>query len=152
MSAKVKGGKAATTSAAAAAAGGGSSSTGDEKKLLKKERVAPASSRPDPQLTSSGGGKKRRQEARGRRPDDDSFSCALAALCLHGDSKLRDAGMKKMEYKTRQWHEKCFSCCVCKTPIGTKSFIPKDQEIYCTGCYEETFATRCIKCNKFRLC
>lgn len=52
-----------------------------------------------------------------------------------------------MEYKTRQWHEKCFSCCVCKTPIGTKSFIPREQEIYCAGCYEEKYATRCIKCN-----
>ena len=35
------------------------------------------------------------------------------------------AGMKKMEYKSRQWHEKCFVCCTCKNPIGTKSFIPK---------------------------
>lgn len=58
------------------------------------------------------------------------------------------SGTKKMEYKTRQWHEKCFCCCVCKTPIGTKSFIPREQEIYCAGCYEEKFATRCIKCNK----
>lgn len=57
-------------------------------------------------------------------------------------------GTKKMEYKTRQWHEKCFSCCVCKTPIGTRSFIPREQEIYCAGCYEEKFATRCIKCNQ----
>lgn len=57
-------------------------------------------------------------------------------------------GTKKMEYKTRQWHEKCFSCCVCKNPIGTKSFIPREQEIYCAGCYEEKYATRCIKCNK----
>lgn len=53
-----------------------------------------------------------------------------------------------MEYKTRQWHEKCFACCVCKTPIGTKSFIPREQEIYCAGCYEEKYATRCIKCNQ----
>ena len=30
-----------------------------------------------------------------------------------------------MEYKTRQWHEKCFVCCTCTNPIGTKSFIPK---------------------------
>lgn len=59
-------------------------------------------------------------------------------------------GTKKMEYKTRQWHEKCFSCCVCKNPIGTKSFIPKEQEIYCAGCYEEKYATRCIKCSKVR--
>ncbi|KAK2702965.1 prickle planar cell polarity protein 3-A-like isoform X2 [Artemia franciscana] len=58
------------------------------------------------------------------------------------------AGTKKMEYKSRQWHEKCFCCCTCKTPIGTKSFIPREQEIYCTACYEDKFATRCIKCSK----
>lgn len=58
------------------------------------------------------------------------------------------SGTKKMEYKTRQWHENCFCCCVCKIAIGTKSFIPREQEIYCASCYEEKFATRCIKCNK----
>ncbi|XP_020280380.1 uncharacterized protein LOC109853064 isoform X1 [Pseudomyrmex gracilis] len=58
------------------------------------------------------------------------------------------AGTKKMEYKTRQWHEKCFCCVVCKNPIGTKSFIPREQEIYCAACYEDKFATRCVKCNK----
>jgi len=57
-------------------------------------------------------------------------------------------GTKKMEYKTRQWHEKCFACCMCKNPIGTRSFIPREQEIYCAGCYEEKFATRCVKCSK----
>jgi len=58
------------------------------------------------------------------------------------------AGMKKMEYKNRQWHEKCFVCCTCKMPIGTKSFIPKENDIYCTKCYEDKFATKCIKCGK----
>ncbi|WP_368072335.1 LIM domain-containing protein, partial [Pseudoalteromonas sp. BMB] len=53
-----------------------------------------------------------------------------------------------MEYKDHQWHEKCFCCCMCKNPIGTKSFIPRDNDIYCTGCYEEKYATRCIKCNQ----
>lgn len=62
------------------------------------------------------------------------------------------SGTKKMEYKTRQWHEKCFCCVVCKNPIGTKSFIPREQEIYCAGCYEDKFATRCVKCNKVRIC
>ncbi|GLG92991.1 Protein prickle [Gryllus bimaculatus] len=65
-----------------------------------------------------------------------------------GDACEISKRTKKMEYKTRQWHEKCFCCCVCKTPIGTKSFIPREQEIYCAGCYEEKFATRCVKCNK----
>ncbi|CAG0885008.1 unnamed protein product [Cyprideis torosa] len=75
------------------------------------------------------------------------YDAQFATRC-DGCGDVFRAGMKKMEYKTRQWHEKCFCCCVCKTPIGTKSFIPREQEIYCTGCYEEKFATRCIKCNK----
>jgi len=75
------------------------------------------------------------------------YEAQFAARCdACGD--VFKAGTKKMEYKTRQWHEKCFACCVCKTPIGTKSFIPREQEIYCAGCYEEKFATRCVKCNK----
>ena len=43
----------------------------------------------------------------------------VANTCEERDKK------KKMEYKTRQWHEKCFSCCVCKVPIG-----PLDQVFY----------------------
>ena len=63
-------------------------------------------------------------------------------------ARLVQAGMKKMEYKTRQWHERCFVCCVCSNPIGTKSFIPKENDIYCTSCYEDKFATKCVKCGK----
>ncbi len=37
--------------------------------------------------------------------------------------------MKKMEYKGKQWHDKCFCCALCKNPIGTKSFIPKNEEV-----------------------
>ncbi|XP_037035748.1 leupaxin isoform X6 [Bradysia coprophila] len=74
------------------------------------------------------------------------YDSQFASRC-DGCSEIFRAGTKKMEYKTRQWHEKCFSCCVCKTPIGTRSFIPREQEIYCSGCYEEKYATRCIKCN-----
>ncbi|KAK9888403.1 hypothetical protein WA026_000652 [Henosepilachna vigintioctopunctata] len=76
------------------------------------------------------------------------FKCCLGDDCRTGDASSLPLGTKKMEYKTRQWHEKCFCCCVCKVPIGTQSFIPREQEIYCAKCYEEKFATRCIKCNK----
>ncbi|XP_018804966.1 PREDICTED: prickle-like protein 3 isoform X4 [Bactrocera latifrons] len=75
------------------------------------------------------------------------YDAQFASRC-DGCGEVFRAGTKKMEYKTRQWHENCFCCCVCKTAIGTKSFIPREQEIYCAGCYEEKFATRCIKCNK----
>jgi len=40
------------------------------------------------------------------------------------------------------------SCALCKNPIGTKSFIPKNEEVYCATCYEDKFATRCTKCRK----
>ncbi|GAB6023468.1 hypothetical protein CHUAL_008247 [Chamberlinius hualienensis] len=75
------------------------------------------------------------------------YDAAFASRC-DGCSEVFRAGTKKMEYKGRQWHEKCFACVVCKTAIGTKSFIPRENDIYCTGCYEEKFATRCVKCNK----
>ncbi|KAL9905239.1 four and a half LIM domains protein limpet isoform 3-T4 [Glossina fuscipes fuscipes] len=75
------------------------------------------------------------------------YDAQFASRC-DGCGEVFRAGTKKMEYKTRQWHENCFCCCVCKIAIGTKSFIPREQEIYCASCYEEKFATRCIKCNK----
>ncbi|XP_011312452.1 zinc finger protein 845 isoform X3 [Fopius arisanus] len=75
------------------------------------------------------------------------YDAQFASRC-DGCGEIFRAGTKKMEYKTRQWHEKCFCCVVCKNPIGLKSFIPREQEIYCAGCYEDKFATRCVKCNK----
>jgi len=75
------------------------------------------------------------------------YDAQFATRC-DGCNDVFRAGMKKMEYKTRQWHEKCFVCCTCKNPIGTKSFIPKEHEIYCAKCYEDKFATKCIKCVK----
>ena len=77
------------------------------------------------------------------------YDAQFATRC-DGCGDVFKAGMKKMEYKTRQWHEKCFVCCTCKNPIGTKSFIPKEHDIYCAKCYEEKFATKCIKCSKVR--
>ena len=59
------------------------------------------------------------------------------------------AGNKKMEYKNRKWHDKCFQCSVCKALVGSKPFIiPNDNDVYCVGCFEEKFATKCTKCEK----
>merc|ERR1712038_1951851 len=76
--------------------------------------------------------------------------CYDAQFATRGDGcgDVFKAGMKKMEYKTRQWHEKCFVCCTCKNPIGTKSFIPKEHDIYCANCYGELFSKRCTSCAK----
>ncbi|KAI6228980.1 BMA-LIM-9, isoform c [Aphelenchoides fujianensis] len=75
------------------------------------------------------------------------YDQTFATRC-DGCNEIFRAGMKKMEYKGKCWHEKCFCCAMCKTPIGTKSFIPKNDEVYCSNCYEEKYATRCCKCKK----
>lgn len=82
----------------------------------------------------------------------------FAARC-DGCGNIFKAGMKKFEYKGKQWHEECFCCKVCKKPIGTTSFIPREQEageppmenfpqVVCVPCYEEQYAQRCGKCNE----
>ncbi|KFD51657.1 hypothetical protein M514_07536, partial [Trichuris suis] len=75
------------------------------------------------------------------------YDQAFATRC-DGCGEIFRAGMKKMEYKGKEWHDKCFCCALCKTPIGTRSFIPKNDEVYCSACFEEKFATRCTKCKQ----
>ncbi|XP_023217374.1 four and a half LIM domains protein 2-like isoform X1 [Centruroides sculpturatus] len=77
-------------------------------------------------------------------------SCYDAAFATKCDvcGEIFRTGTKKIEYNGKQWHEKCFCCIVCTNSIGTKSFIHKDNDIYCITCYEQKFFTRCIKCNQ----
>lgn len=57
------------------------------------------------------------------------------------------AGMKKFEYKGKQWHDECFICAECNQPIGNKSFIPRDDRVICVPCYESNYAQKCVKCS-----
>lgn len=52
-----------------------------------------------------------------------------------------------MEYKKSVWHKDCFTCYQCKTVIGTGSFFPKGDDIYCVSCHEHKFAKTCAKCK-----
>merc|ERR1712136_466346 len=89
----------------------------------------------------------------------ESFAVSLTlpmeenkVLCMGCGKGIDDydevTGTKKMEYKGKQWHENCFTCYNCKKSLGTQSFIPKDDQNYCVTCYEELFATKCVKCGK----
>lgn len=60
-------------------------------------------------------------------------------------------GSRKMEHKGNSWHETCFTCQRCQQPIGTKSFIPKDNHNFCVPCYEKQFAMQCVHCKKVLL-
>ncbi|XP_067133166.1 four and a half LIM domains protein 2-like [Centruroides vittatus] len=75
------------------------------------------------------------------------YESDFATEC-HVCGQIVKAGSSKMEYKDKQWHAKCFRCVVCADSIGTESFIPKDNDIYCPSCYEQKFSTRCIKCHQ----
>jgi len=77
----------------------------------------------------------------------ECYNQAFASRC-DKCAQIFKPGMKKMEYKGQQFHENCFLCSSCTTPIGSKSFIPKDSKIYCVPCYEQNFATKCTLCTK----
>uniref|UniRef100_A0A8D2LGU6 Four and a half LIM domains 1 n=1 Tax=Varanus komodoensis TaxID=61221 RepID=A0A8D2LGU6_VARKO len=57
------------------------------------------------------------------------------------------AGDQNVEYKKTIWHKECFTCSQCKQVIGTASFFPKGDEIYCVTCHEHKFAKTCVKCK-----
>uniref|UniRef100_A0A3P9I2B4 LIM zinc-binding domain-containing protein n=1 Tax=Oryzias latipes TaxID=8090 RepID=A0A3P9I2B4_ORYLA len=57
-------------------------------------------------------------------------------------------GSRKMEYKGNSWHETCFLCHRCQQPLGTKSFIPKENGYFCVPCFEKQFAYQCCACKK----
>jgi hypothetical protein len=77
----------------------------------------------------------------------DCYDEQFASRC-DGCNEIFKAGTKKMEYKGKQWHESCFCCFKCKTSIGNKTFIPRENDIFCTDCFEERYATRCVKCSE----
>ncbi|CAM9404857.1 four and a half LIM domains protein 2-like [Lampetra fluviatilis] len=80
-------------------------------------------------------------------------SCAISPTGGMGDScvsckrGIRE-GVAKVAYKGRTWHERCFACARCMETIGTKSFVPHGDEIYCVSCNEKKTATRCFTCHK----
>lgn len=54
---------------------------------------------------------------------------------------------KDMSYKDLHWHEDCFKCRRCKTTLVEKPFAAKNSLIFCAGCYDAEFATRCDACG-----
>uniref|UniRef100_A0A5F9DRH4 Four and a half LIM domains 2 n=1 Tax=Oryctolagus cuniculus TaxID=9986 RepID=A0A5F9DRH4_RABIT len=77
----------------------------------------------------------------------DCYSNEYSSKCQECKRTIMP-GTRKMEYKGSSWHETCFSCHRCQQPIGTKSFIPKDNQNFCVPCYEKQYALQCVQCKK----
>ncbi|KAF5880025.1 four and a half LIM domains protein 1-like, partial [Clarias magur] len=58
------------------------------------------------------------------------------------------AGAESVEYKGNTFHDGCFTCYKCKQPIGSESFITKNENVYCSSCHESKFAKHCTACRK----
>ena len=54
---------------------------------------------------------------------------------------------KDMSYQDLHWHEDCFKCRRCKITLVEKPFAAKNSLIFCAGCYDAEFATRCDACG-----
>lgn len=65
-------------------------------------------------------------------------------------STVFDTGTENVEYKGNSWHDECFICYQCQKPIGSKSFITKNNNIYCSPCHEKKFAKQCACCKKVK--
>ncbi|VDK33875.1 unnamed protein product [Taenia asiatica] len=48
----------------------------------------------------------------------------------------------------QKWHNECFVCLGCRTPLQGKSFFNKDGSIYCIECRKEKFDPTCAKCHR----
>jgi len=58
------------------------------------------------------------------------------------------SGMKKLEFKGKQWHDGCFTCDGCDCSLGSQSFVPKNENCnLCVPCYEKNYADKCTKCS-----
>ncbi|MEQ2294813.1 hypothetical protein AMECASPLE_007645 [Ameca splendens] len=71
-----------------------------------------------------------------------------AAPRCHSCYKPILAGSESVAYKGNSWHDECFTCCSCKRPIASQSFLSKDDAVYCNPCYDEKFVKSCVSCKK----
>lgn len=65
--------------------------------------------------------------------------------------KIIGIDSRDLAYKSRHWHDTCFTCNKCQASLIDKPFGSKQDKVYCADCFDNTFATRCDGCkNPFR--
>lgn len=56
--------------------------------------------------------------------------------------------LHRLELKGEFWHDTCFVCDICKSPITSKKFIQHEGSQVCCPCFDQQFAKRCDKCKE----
>ena len=67
----------------------------------------------------------------------NSYTCKIIKILL-----------QDLSYKDKHWHEACFLCNKCRVSLVDKQFGSKSEKIYCGGCYDAQFASRCDGCGE----
>ncbi|VDP74153.1 unnamed protein product [Schistosoma mattheei] len=89
----------------------------------------------------------------GENPSKDLFILHLTPMMpmLHGIALYRrnraPCDFHDLSFKERHWHEKCFKCSACTTSLADRPFATKEEQLYCSDCYDERFAARCDGCQ-----
>ncbi|KAK9504044.1 hypothetical protein O3M35_010482 [Rhynocoris fuscipes] len=58
------------------------------------------------------------------------------------------SGMVVVQAMGQNWHTEHFVCCACGTKLANQSYYERENNPFCTTCYEEKFCPRCTLCNK----
>ncbi|CAL8073071.1 unnamed protein product [Calicophoron daubneyi] len=74
------------------------------------------------------------------------YEAKFANTCEQCKEKI-GCDSKDLSFKERHWHEKCFKCSACGTSLADRPFATKDDQLYCSDCYDERFAARCDGCH-----
>ncbi|EEB12480.1 limpet, putative [Pediculus humanus corporis] len=74
------------------------------------------------------------------------YESVFANVCEECN-KIIGIDSKDLSYKDKHWHEACFLCNKCRVSLVDKQFGSKSEKIYCGGCYDAQFASRCDGCE-----
>ncbi|XP_028397639.1 four and a half LIM domains protein 2-like [Dendronephthya gigantea] len=73
-------------------------------------------------------------------------SAGSTSRCTHCRRQIQPEE-KKLNYQDQPFHSDCFVCEHCRNPLGTESFVKRDEKRYCQKCFERLFAKTCNACG-----
>ncbi|KAK9504042.1 hypothetical protein O3M35_010482 [Rhynocoris fuscipes] len=76
---------------------------------------------------------------------ESDYAQMFLKKCYGCNLPIRDVVVQAMG---QNWHTEHFVCCACGTKLANQSYYERENNPFCTTCYEEKFCPRCTLCNK----